>query len=222
MDCAEQKALTFSINLHCPDRITHNKVLFFYILNNRKQGEKLKTLQLSAFIVFLCSNMNQLRFNAYLIIASFLWFSCTDTSTTEVFNAAKQATLDEASLQTYFTARNLKDSVTKTSSGLYYRITKSNPSEPLITNGKRVFVRYEGRLLTDTIFDSNLNSSTAFRFVPGSGAVIKAWEEGILYFRKGEEGYLYAPSGLGYANSPTGRIPANSCLRFFIRVTNVE
>lgn len=182
----------------------------------------MKTLQLSAFIVFLCTNMNQLRFYVFLFIVSLLWTACTDTSTTEVFDKAKQATLDETSLQTYFTARNLKDSVTKTSSGLYYRITKSNPSEPLITIGKRVFVRYEGRLLTDTIFDSNLNSSTAFRFVPGSGSVINAWEEGLLYFRKGEEGYLYAPSGLGYSNVATGKIPANSCLRFFIRVTNVE
>jgi len=166
--------------------------------------------------------MNQLRFSVCLLLATFAWASCTQTSTTTVFDKAKQATLDEAALQTYFTARNLKDSVTKTSTGLYYRITKSNPAEPLITKGKRVFVRYEGRLLTDTIFDSNLNSSTAFRFIPGTGSVINAWEEGMLYFRKGEEGYLYAPSGLGYANSPTGKIPANSCLRFYIRVTNVE
>jgi FKBP-type peptidyl-prolyl cis-trans isomerase len=166
--------------------------------------------------------MNQFRIFVCLVLATFLCVSCSQTSTTTVFNKAKQATLDEAALQTYFTARNLKDSITKTSSGLYYRVTKTNPSEPLITNGKRVFVRYEGRLLTDTVFDSNMNSSTAFRFIPGGTSVINAWEEGILYFRKGEEGYLYAPSGLGYANVATGKIPANSCLRFFIRVTNVE
>lgn len=182
----------------------------------------MKSLQISGFIDFLCTRMNQLRIIFCLLFGTFLWVSCSQTSTTTVFDKARQATLDEASLQTYFTARNLKDSVTKTSTGLYYRITKSNPSEPLITNGKRVFVRYEGRLLNDTIFDSNTNSSTAFRFIPGGGSVINAWEEGILFFRKGEEGYLYVPSGLGYANVATGKIPANSCLRFFIRVTNVE
>jgi len=182
----------------------------------------LKSLQKSGSIDFLCGNMNHLRFSAFLVLASIVCFSCTDSSDTEVFDKAKQATIDETSIQTFFTARNLKDSVIKTSSGLYYRVTKSNPTEPLITNGKRVFVRYEGRLLSDTLFDSNMNSSTAFRFIPGSGTVISAWEEGILYFRKGEEGYIYAPSGLGYANVANGKIPANSCLRFFIRVTNVE
>jgi FKBP-type peptidyl-prolyl cis-trans isomerase len=159
----------------------------------------------------------------FLLLILVIPGSCTKSNTDGVFDTAKQARIDSDTLVSYLNKNNLTDSVTKTSSGLYYRITKKQPVDSLlITKGKRVFVRYEGRLLNNTIFDSNLNSSTAFRFTPGNGSVIKAWEEGILYFRKGEEGYLYLPSGLGYGNNPQSKIPANSCLRFFIRVTNVE
>lgn len=155
--------------------------------------------------------------------------SCSDDSSGPVFDPVKQAAEDDKTLQAWFTARNLKDSVTRTASGLYYRITRpvsasqaGLPEFARITKGKKVFVRYEGRLLNDTLFDSNLTSATGFSFVTGSQTVIKAWEEGLLYFRKGEEGWLYAPSGLGYGNTTQGKIPRNACLRFFIRVTNVE
>jgi len=147
--------------------------------------------------------------------------SCS-TTTTESFDSVKQAKTDDEALQAWFKARNLTDSVTKTASGLYFRITKTNSVSPKIVNGNKVYVRYEGRLLNDTLFDNNLLTSSAFRFIPGNGSVIRAWEEGILKFGKDEEGYIYAPSGLGYGNNAQRKIPPNSCLRFFIRVTNVE
>jgi FKBP-type peptidyl-prolyl cis-trans isomerase len=97
-----------------------------------------------------------------------------------------------------------------------------NPSRKPVLTGSKVFVRYEGRLLSDTLFDSNMKSATSFSFNPGRGSTIKAWEEGLLKFKLGDEGYLYAPSGLGYGNISQNKIPANSCLVFFIRVVNVE
>ena len=164
-------------------------------------------------------------------------FSCEDaTQTSNVFDPAKQAAADEEKLQAWFLQKGLKDSVTRTSSGLYFRITKSLPDSVQIApdsmiyntdkrqvqNGRRVFVRYEGRLLNDSLFDSNLKSATSFSFFPGEQSTIKAWEEGILKFRQGDEGYLYAPSGLGYGNISQTKIPANSCLAFYIRVVRVE
>lgn len=163
--------------------------------------------------------------------------ACTDPDqSSNVFDPVKQAAADEENLKTWFAQRGLTDSVTKTSSGLYYRITKVipdsitndsggkvlNPDKIPVTTNRRVFVRYEGRLLNDTVFDSNLKSATSFSFVPGEQSAIKAWEEGLLKFHKYEEGYLYAPSGLGYGNVSQSKIPANSCLRFFVRVVNIE
>jgi FKBP-type peptidyl-prolyl cis-trans isomerase len=172
-----------------------------------------------------------------LVLGAYLFSGCTESgSTSTVFDPVKQAAEDELTLQTWFTEKGLKDSVIKTSSGLYYRITKSvpdsilagpdsmvvNPAKKRISLGKKVFVRYEGRLLTDSLFDSNLNAATAFSFFPGNGVTIKAWEEGLLKFSNLEEGYLYCPSGLAYGNVRQTKIPANSCLKFFIRVTGVE
>jgi FKBP-type peptidyl-prolyl cis-trans isomerase len=97
-----------------------------------------------------------------------------------------------------------------------------NPSKKPVAGATRAYVRYEGRLLNDSLFDSNLKAASAFSFFPGNGSTIKAWEEGLLKFHEGEEGYLYAPSGLAYGNSSQFKIPANSCLRFYIRVSRVE
>lgn len=160
-----------------------------------------------------------LLFFATLLI---LFSACDTTNSSSVFNAVEQAKKDDATLVQYFKDRGLTDSVTKTSSGLYYRVTKKCPDSVAISTGNLVFVDYEGRLLNDTLFGTSFKDAVRFSFTPGEGATIKAWEEGILLFRKGEEGYLYTPSGLAYGNSTSGKIPANSCLRFFIAVRNVE
>jgi len=188
-------------------------------------------------VLFFCSEMKV----PYLLIAGILALaaaSCKDaTTTSNVFDAAKQAVADEEKLQIWFLERGIRDSVIKTSSGLYYRITKTvpdsilagpdslipNPAKKPVAGAKRAYVRYEGRLLSDSLFDSNLKAASGFSFFPGSGSTIRAWEEGLLKFHEGEEGYLYAPSGLAYGNSsPSIKIPANSCLRFYIRVTSVD
>jgi FKBP-type peptidyl-prolyl cis-trans isomerase len=163
--------------------------------------------------------------------------SCQDaTTTSNLFDPAKQAAADEEKLKAWFLEKGISDSVIKTSSGLYYRITKAvpdsipagpdslvpNPAKKPVAGATRVYVRYEGRLLNDSIFDSNLKAASAFTFLPDAGNTIKAWEEGMLKFHEGEEGYLYAPSGLGYGNTSQAKIPANSCLRFYIRISRVE
>jgi FKBP-type peptidyl-prolyl cis-trans isomerase FkpA len=164
----------------------------------------------------------------FLLLGFFAW-GCSDSDDDPDFDPVKQAATDDQVLRDWFAGRGLSNQVTRTSSGLFYQITKptpdsllSRPDYAVITNGKRVFVRYEGRLLNDTLFDSNLNSASAFVFVPGNRTVIAGWEEGVKFFRKGEEGYLYIPSGLAYGNSTRAGIPRNSCLRFFIRISNVE
>jgi len=162
----------------------------------------------------------------YFFAFSILIFSNSckkdNTSATPVFNSAKQATIDDSLLINYFKENNLSDSVTKTASGLYYRITKPMPDSLPITNGRTVFVRYNLNFLDNTLVESNVDAAVAFQFIPGSSSVITAWQEGIPLFKKGEEGYIYSPSRLAYKNVVQSRIPANSNLKFFIRIANVE
>lgn len=172
--------------------------------------------------MILSTTTRFLFFLSLTILGSF-FFSCSkDSTTTPSYNAVKQALVDDTLLVAYFNSKGIKDSVTKTSSGLYYRIVKPRPDSAKVDSGDFVYVRYEGKLLNDSLFDSNLNSARAFIFEVGTGQVIKGWDEGISKFRKGEEGYIYVPSVLGYRNLAQGKIPANSSLRFFIRVTNIE
>lgn len=151
-----------------------------------------------------------------------IWSCSKDSTTTPGYDAVKQAKIDDSLWVEYFNNRGLTDSVTKTASGLYYRILKACPDSAKVDSGRFAFVRYEGRTTNDTIFDTNLFSSRAFTFEVGAGTVIKGWDEGIPKFRKGEEGFLYIPSVLAYRNQAQTKIPANSNLKFFIRITNIE
>jgi FKBP-type peptidyl-prolyl cis-trans isomerase len=187
-------------------------------------------------VLFFCKEM-RIQLASILTILLLAMASCQDaTTTSNLFDPAKQAAADEDKLKAWFLERGISDSVIRTSSGLYYRITKSvpdsilagpdslipNPAKKPVAGANRVYVRYEGRLLSDSLFDSNLKSASAFSFFPGAGNTIKAWEEGLFKFHEGEEGFLYAPSGLGYGNTSQFKIPANSCLRFYIRISTVE
>jgi|688.fasta_scaffold365348_2 hypothetical protein len=166
-----------------------------------------------------------------------LFFSCSDnTVVNPVFDAAKQAPIDDSLIVDYLSRRGVTDSFSKKASGLYVRISKKYPDSlrvssdsmalnadtALIIKGVKVFFRYEGKLLNDTLFDENLTKSKALDFIPGSNNLIQGFEQGILYFRNREEGELLIPSALGYGNTVQGKIPRNSCLRFFVRITNVE
>ena len=167
------------------------------------------------------------RFLLFLSFASalFIIHSCNDDDdNTPAFDAAKQALKDDTILVKYLAANNI--SATRLASGLFYRITDTKPDSVLADTGDIAFIRYEGRLLNDTLFDENINSARALRFEVGlpasSRLIIKGLDEGILQFRKGEKGYLYLPSGLGYGNTAQSKIPASSCLIFYIDLVNLE
>ena len=144
-----------------------------------------------------------------------------DTVTIPVFDAVKQASIDDSLLVKYFKDNKI-DSVTKTTTGLYYKITKPGSDTVRIKKGNTVFVRYKLFFLDSTLVESNVDAAEAFKFFPGISSVIAAWQEGIPLFKKGEEGDLYLPSGLGYKNVAKGKVPANTCLRFTLKITNIE
>jgi FKBP-type peptidyl-prolyl cis-trans isomerase len=140
---------------------------------------------------------------------------------------AAQGQTDDKTLQDYFAKNNIK--AQKTASGLYYTVEKDG-SGPTITAGQTVTINYTGRTLNGNIFDSNVDTTfqgthhpKPFDFTPGTGGVIKGWEEGILLFKKGTKATLYIPSPLAYGpQSPAPAIPANSILIFSIDVLDVK
>ncbi|MFM2224857.1 MAG: hypothetical protein RJA07_1059 [Bacteroidota bacterium] len=141
-------------------------------------------------------------------------------------DAAKmQAAKDDALIQSYITAKGLKD-VQKTASGLYYIITKPGTGA-VIEKGKTAIMNYTGKTLDGKMFDSNIekefNHVQAFKFKLGEGMVIHGWDEGVALLNKGTKATFIVPSTLAYGPQAIGdKIPANSCLTFDVELIGVE
>ncbi len=108
-----------------------------------------------------------------------------------------------------------------TESGLKYTITKTNEKGLSPKVGDKVSVHYVGKLLNDTVFDSSVARGTPFDFELGLGRVIKGWDEGVAYLKKGEKATLVIPANLAYGERATGKIPANSTLIFDVELVDI-
>ncbi len=126
-----------------------------------------------------------------------------------------QAELDEKIITNYISDNHLN--ATATGSGLYYVITSQGTGAQPNANSS-VTVNYKGSLKDGTVFDQSAPAGITF----GLAGVIKGWQEGIPYFKKGGKGVLLIPSALGYGSQATGSIPANSVLIFDIELLNVN
>ncbi|MBA2467119.1 MAG: FKBP-type peptidyl-prolyl cis-trans isomerase [Sphingomonas sp.] len=110
--------------------------------------------------------------------------------------------------------------VVSTASGLQYFIVRSGPataSPPAA--GDTVTFDYEGKLVTGETFDSSFERGTPLTgpidgFVPG-------FTEALKLMRPGDEWIVWIPPALGYGESATGPIPANSVLRFKLALHSI-
>lgn len=108
---------------------------------------------------------------------------------------------------------------TPTESGLHYLITeKGNGEKPKV--GEVVTMRYTGKLLDGTVFDSSAERDQPFQFVLGVGQVIPGWDEGVQLMTKGEKGVFYIPYYLAYGDRDLGEIPPFSNLIFEVELVD--
>jgi FKBP-type peptidyl-prolyl cis-trans isomerase FkpA len=136
---------------------------------------------------------------------------------------AKQMSVDDKLLQSYFAKNNIK--AQKTASGLYYSISQEGTGDK-ITAGKSVSVNYTGKLLDGSTFDSNVDSAfkhvQPFNLEVGRGMVIKGWDEGLQLLKNGCKATFYIPSPLAYGSQEQAKIPSNSVLIFDVQITDVK
>ena len=71
-----------------------------------------------------------------------------------------------------------------------------------LNNDSIAHIYYLGQLPDERVFDSNIGGS-AFQVTIGAGQVIRGWDIGLTYFRRGGIGRLVVPYQLAYG--PTGR-----------------
>lgn len=103
------------------------------------------------------------------------------------------------------------------SSGIYYQII--NPGSgitPSLTS--TVYVRYTGKLLDGTIFDTQIGAPLALKM----GTLIQGWQIGLPLIQKGGSIKLIIPSSLAYGCQGSGPIPGNSIVYFEIDLVDVQ
>jgi peptidylprolyl isomerase/FKBP-type peptidyl-prolyl cis-trans isomerase FklB len=117
-----------------------------------------------------------------------------------------------------FMATNAKAEGVKTlPSGVQYKVVTSGPADG--TSPKKsdeVKVHYEGKLLSDEIFDSSFQRGAPATFP--LGGLIPAWVEALQQMKPGDEWLLYVPPEQGYGAQGAGPIPPNSVLIFRIQL----
>jgi FKBP-type peptidyl-prolyl cis-trans isomerase FkpA len=100
-----------------------------------------------------------------------------------------------------------------------------------ISSGQRAVVHYTGWVYEPDApehkgkqFDSSRERGKPFRFVIGSGGVIKGWEEGVQGMQPGGQRQLVIPADLGYGATGAGGgvIPPNATLLFDIELLAIE
>ena len=89
-------------------------------------------------------------------------------------------------------------------------------------NGKRLSMRYVGRLQNNKIFDQNTKGKP-FSFILGRGEVIKGWDIGLQGMQVGGTRRLTIPAALAYGKSGAPPdIPSNATLIFDVKLLDVK
>jgi len=122
-----------------------------------------------------------------------------------------------------FLAQNAKaKGVVTTESGLQYVVLKSaDPKAAPPKSTDRVTVRYRGRLLDGTQFDSSDSHPipATFRL---NGGMIKGWQEALRLMKPGEQWRLFVPPDLAYGDSGPAQVPPGSLLVFDLELLRIE
>lgn len=137
----------------------------------------------------------------------------------EQYGANKKAGEDFMAAQAKL-AKKKKSGITVLPSGLMYKVlVKGDGSVAKVTD--KVKVKYEGRLIDGTVFDSTeKHGGEPATFAPNQ--VIKGWTEALTLMPVGSKWQLYIPQELAYGNREAGQIKPFSALIFDVEVIGIE
>ncbi|QJC33801.1 FKBP-type peptidyl-prolyl cis-trans isomerase [Enterobacteriaceae endosymbiont of Donacia provostii] len=107
----------------------------------------------------------------------------------------------------------------KTNSGLVYKIHKLGYGKKITNNNQIVVIKYTGKLIDGTEFDSTEKNKPLFISLK---QVIDGWKEGLKYIRQGGKITLIIPPKLAYGSEIISGIPSNSTLKFEIELLDVK
>lgn len=120
----------------------------------------------------------------------------------------------------FLAANKQKEGVVTLPSGLQYKELVKGTGEVATANDE-VIVKYEGRLIDGTVFDSSYErpgGTSKFR----ASQVIKGWTEALTMMPVGSKWELYIPSELAYGERRAGKIEPNSTLIFTVELVGIN
>ena len=85
-------------------------------------------------------------------------------------------------------------------SGLYYYEVLTGQGELAQTNDT-AYVKYTGKYLDGTVFDTNVGKTDTLKTLVNRGALIVGFDEGLTYMRQGGKAMFLVPSAIGYGSS---------------------
>ena len=113
-----------------------------------------------------------------------------------------------------------KEGMQTTPSGLQYKVlVAGNGPKPKATD--KVKVKYEGRMIDGTVFDSSYKrdpQTNSFR----CNEVIKGWTEALTMMPVGSKWEICIPQELGYGARQAGQIKPYSTLVFTVELLEIE
>lgn len=121
--------------------------------------------------------------------------------------------------RTFLTENSKLPGVVVLPSGLQYKVLRQG-NGPVAKVNDEVVVKYEGRLIDGTVFDSSYKrSEQTNKFKPAQ--VIKGWTEALTMMPQGSMWELYIPQELAYGERQAGQIPPYSTLIFKVELDEV-
>lgn len=122
----------------------------------------------------------------------------------------------------FLTKNTTNSKVKTTTSGLQYEVLQEGDGKTKPKASDVVQVKYTGKLLDGTVFDSTDKNGGAPMDINLSG-VIKGWTEGIQLMSKGSKYRFYIPSDLAYGDQGAGgAIPGGSTLIFDVELVDIK
>ncbi len=169
---------------------------------------------------FVSRVMKNLLVSVAVLCSMFIFGACLKSEETANPQMEYQAQLnnDEMLISKFLVEKGIP--ATRDASGIYfyrYEQNKSQGEKYSYNPNTIITVKYTGRLLNGTIFDSR-DKEAQFKLAD----VILGWQIGIQLMQKGEKIRLIIPSVYGYGNKSHGIIPANSVLDFDIELIDIQ
>jgi len=99
-------------------------------------------------------------------------------------------------------------------------VIKNGDGKSYPKSGDQLAMHYVGTLASNgSKFDSSRDKGRPFKFVIGTGQVIRGWDEGVMKMSLGEKAVLNITSDYGYGSQGAGGvIPPNADLKFEVEL----